>query len=133
METTNIAPTHPGWSVAGQLIDALTRRDFDEMQTLLDDGVRLRALVPRGPLEIDTAEAVSATFRSWFGGEDNFEVLDSSVGEVESRPYAHWRIRMCPPDLPEQSRVAEQHVFLTGTDRIATIDLLCSGFQTNAG
>jgi hypothetical protein len=132
METTSCqiaAHQSPAWPNARLLLDALTRRDFDAMQELLDDGVRFRALVPGGPFELDTADATAARFRSWFGGEDEFEVLDTSIGEVASRLYARWRVRMCPPGRPEESRVAEQHVFATGTKRITSLDLLCSGFH----
>jgi hypothetical protein len=117
------------WPNAGLLLDALTRRDFDAMEALLDDDVRFRALVPRGPFELDSAEATAAKFRSWFGGEDDFEVLDAAIGEVGPRLYLRWRVRMSPPGRPEESRVAEQHVFTTGAARIASLDLLCSGFH----
>jgi ketosteroid isomerase-like protein len=113
------------------LLDALTRRDFDAVQAVFDDDVRFRALVPSGPLELDGAEAAAQKFRSWFGGEDEFEVLDASIGEVGSRLYARWRVGMCPPGRPGESRVAEQHVFTTGTTRIASLDLLCSGFHAS--
>ena len=132
METrSSSAPAHQStvWPIAGLLLDALTRRNFEAMQAVLDDDVRFRALVPSGPFQLDTAEAAAARFRSWFGGEDEFDVLDASVGEVGSRLYARWRVRMCPPGRPGESRVAEQHVFTTGTTRIASIDLLCSGFH----
>lgn len=134
METTGCSvAAHQSsvWPIAGLLLDALTRRDFDAMQELLDDDVRFRALVPSGPFQLDTAEASAAKFRSWFGGEDEFEVLDASIGEVGARLYARWRVRICPPGRPGESRVAEQHVFTTGTTRIASLDLLCSGFHAS--
>lgn len=117
------------WPIVGLLLDALTRRDFDSMQRLFADDVRFRALVPPGPFEFETAAAATAIFRAWFGGEDDFEVLDASLGQVGSRPYARWRVRMAPGGRPMESRIVEQHVFTTGTDRIDTLDLLCSGFQ----
>ena len=117
------------WPVIGLLLDALTQRDFDAMQRLFADDVRFRALVPPGAFELYTAEQTAAKFRSWFGGEDDFEILDASLGQVGSRLYARWRARMSPPGQLAESRIAEQHVFTTGTARIETLDLLCSGFQ----
>jgi hypothetical protein len=104
--------------VTGVLLDALTQRDFDAMQRLFADNVRFRGLTPPGEFELHTAEEAAAKFRSWFGGEDEFEILDASLGQVGSRLYARWRARMAPPGQQAESRIAERHVFTTGTPRI---------------
>ena len=119
----------PAWPAAAILLDAISRRDFEALQGCLDVEVRLRALVPSGPVVLDGADAVAAKFRAWFGGHDEFEIVDASLGQLGSRVYARWRVRMWPADQPAQSRIAEQHVFTCGTDRISAVDLLCSGFQ----
>ena len=132
MKTTSCSVTahrETAWPVVGLLLDALTQRDFDAMHRLFADDVRFRALIPPGALELHTAEETAAKFRIWFGGEDEFEILDASLGQVGSRLYARWRVRMWPPGRPTESRIAEQHVFTTGNRRIETLDLLCSGFQ----
>ncbi|MCW2755297.1 MAG: hypothetical protein JWQ32_2708 [Marmoricola sp.] len=118
-----------GWPIVGLLLDALTRRDFDAFGDCLATDVRFRALVPRGPFELRSATETADRFRTWFGGTETFEVIDASVGQLGTRLYARWRIRMFPPGDPESARVAEQHLFTTGTDRIESIDLLCSGFH----
>lgn len=115
--------------MVGLLLDALTHRDFDAMHSLFAEDVRFRALTPPGAFEVHTATETAAKFRSWFGGEDEFEILDASLGQVGSRLYARWRARMSTLSQPAESRIAEQHVFTTGTARIETLDLLCSGFQ----
>ena len=117
------------WPVAGLLLAALNGRDFDAMKSLLAEDIRFRALIPPGPFELDTADATAARFSTWFGGEDDFELVDASLGQIGARIYARWRIRMSPAGRPDRSRIAEQHVFATGTDRITALDLLCSGFQ----
>jgi hypothetical protein len=132
METTSCSVTtheKTAWPLVGLLLDALTHRDFDAMQSLFAADVRFRALIPPGTFELHTANEAAATFRSWFGGEDEFEILDASLGHVGTRLYARWLARMSPPGRPAESRTAEQHVFTTGTECIETIDLLCSGFQ----
>ncbi|MDQ6656829.1 MAG: nuclear transport factor 2 family protein [Actinomycetota bacterium] len=122
--------THPtqAWPIAAALLDALSRRNFDALQDCLDDRVRFRALVPSGAFQLDGAGDTAAKFRAWFGGDDAFEVADAAVGQLGTRMYARWRVRMWPPGRPGQARVAEQHVFTTGDQRLDTIDLLCSGF-----
>ncbi len=132
MKTTTCSVTthrQTAWPLVGLLLDALTQRDFDEMQRLLVDDVRFRALTPSGPFEIHRADETAAKFRGWFGGEGEFDIVDASLGQVGTRPYARWRARISSPGHMGQSCIAEQHVFTTGTARIETLDLLCSGFQ----
>lgn len=132
MPTTTCSVTasrETGWPVIGLLLDALTQRDFDAMRRLFAETVRFRALIPPGPFELHTADEAAAKFQGWFGGEDEFEIVDASLGQVGSRLYARWRVRMSSVDHPGESRIAEQHVFTTGASRIETLDLLCSGFQ----
>lgn len=127
--TTSLTDRTHAWPVAGLLLDALTRRDFDAVQACLDERVRFRALVPSGAFELDGAASTAAKFGTWFGGDDEFEVVDAAIGQLGGRMYARWRVRMWPSGRPDHARTAEQHVFTTGTDRIATLDLLCSGFH----
>lgn len=123
----------PSWPVAGILLDALTRRDFAAMAACFDEHVAFRALVPPGVIELDSADDVAARFAIWFGGDDTFEVLDASVGQIGSRLYARWKVRMAPAGAPEAARVVEQHAYTRGEDRISSLDLMCSGFHEENG
>jgi hypothetical protein len=117
------------WAVAGQFLDALTRRDFAGLESCMDPAVRFRALVPPGPFELDGAAETVARLHRWFGEHDVFEVLDASIGQIGTRSYLHWRVRRGRAHDPSSFEVVEQHVFVTATDRVESIDLLCSGFQ----
>lgn len=117
----------PGWSAAAHFLDAFSRRDFAAMAQSLDSEVCLRALIPPGPLGVVGAAGVADCFRRWFGGDDHFEVLDAAIGALGTRMYLRWRVRMRAAD--GAAHIAEQHVFATATERIAALDLLCSGFQ----
>lgn len=116
-----------GWPVAGLFLDALTQRDFATMSTCLDPEVRLRGLIPRGPIEAHQPDGVIGYFTRWFGGTDDFEIIDASIGQVRRKVYLRWKVRMQSPS--GAARVAEQHVFADIGDRIAQLDLLCSGWQ----
>ncbi|MEO6471581.1 MAG: nuclear transport factor 2 family protein, partial [Aeromicrobium sp.] len=105
------------------------RRDFQSMAACLDRDVRFRALVPRGPFELTGSEEAADRFEMWFGGDDEFEVVDASIGQVGACLYFRWRIRMTSASDPSSSRIAEQHVFARVGERIESLDLLCSGFQ----
>lgn len=125
-ETTSI--TQP--PVSGRLVHAISCRDFRAFECCLADDAHLRALLPMGLLELDGATAIAARFETWFGGADDFALLEASAGAVGAKRYLRWRIRLNPPGSPAGGRVAEQHLFTTGHDSIETIDLLCSGFET---
>jgi len=122
--TTTTAPTGTATALAlaGRLVDALSTRSFDVLASCLAPDVQLRALVPPGPFELTGAAEVTERFRRWFGDEEEFALVDASLGDVGPRTYARWRIRVAG------SHVVEQHVFLTCSDTVERIDLLCSGF-----
>lgn len=117
-----------GWPVGARLLEALSRRDFGAVGTCLDEGVHFRALLPPTVVDVDGPGAVVACFEKWFGGTDDFEVLDAEIGAMGPRLTLRWRIRMSPPGAPHEGRVAEQHVFATVRERVEVLDLLCSGF-----
>ncbi|MEP6626256.1 MAG: nuclear transport factor 2 family protein [Acidimicrobiia bacterium] len=123
------AHDRPGWSAAGLFLEALALRDFAAMGACLHPDLRFRALVPRGPFDTTGAEQALTRFRSWFDGPDDFEVVDASIGQVGTRIYLRWRVRMRSASDPGAVRLVEQHAFASAGDRIESLDLLCSGFQ----
>ncbi len=75
--------------------------------------------------------AVIAQFDRWFGGADDFLLVDASTGQVGERRYLRWRIRLTSTWWrPEAVRLVEQHAFVTGDGLLQGIDLLCSGYQS---
>jgi hypothetical protein len=115
--------------VPARWILALARRDFAGLASCLDPQVRFRALVPAGPFELTGVEDTIGTLRRWYDGEDDFELLESTVAQVGGRSHLHWRIRLWDADGSGAGRLVEQHAFATGQDRITDLDLLCSGWQ----
>src|SRR3954462_6924404 len=121
-----------GWPVAGQLLDAFTRRDFSAMTACLAADVHFRALIPPGVIDVKGAEAAVANFQRWFGDHDQFDVIDASIGQVGSRLYLRWRVHTAADGDPGSLRVVEQHVFATAAEQIHVLDLMCSGFSIPA-
>ena len=113
-------------STGGLLIEALAGRDFAGMTACLAPDVRFRALLPRGLVEVTGADDTVDRFRTWFGGPDTLQILDAALGEIGPRLYARWRVRLTAPE--GAVRTIEQHVFAIGAARLATLDLVCSGF-----
>lgn len=120
------------WSVGGSFLEALATRDYEGMAMALGADVRFRALLPPGPMQWQGRREVAATFASWFGGAEDFEVVDAVVGETGGRLHLSWRIRVRPAPfgIGEGWHVIEQHAYADGTDAIEALDLLCSGFRT---
>lgn len=118
------------WSVGGLLLEALAARDFERLTDCLAPSATMRALLPSGLAQCDGAPAVVERIRGWFGGAEEFDVLDGTVGEVGGRMHVAWRLRMHPtPWGDDRWHVIEQQAYLHAGDRIDAIDLICSGFQ----
>jgi len=133
MSIARDANTHPyaRWSVGGVFLEALANRDYKQMATTLSSGVRLRAMLPPGPMDREGPAQVASTFSSWFGSADGFELVDAAVGEVGGRLHLSWRLRVRPAPfgMGDGWHTIEQQVYADATDTIDTIDLLCSGFR----
>ncbi|WKG07390.1 nuclear transport factor 2 family protein [Nocardia sp. PE-7] len=126
--TTSTPTTQTTSSVADLFLAALIQRDFATMTTYLAPEVTLRGLIPPGPFTAVGPDPAIERFRGWFGGPDDFTVVDSGRERIGNKLGMHWLVRMRPAN--GATRVAEQRVFLT-TDNgeITGIDLLCSGWQ----
>jgi len=120
------------WSVGGTFLEALASRDYERLAATLGANIRFRALLPPGPMQWQGPPQVAEAFRSWFGGADDFELVDATVGEIGGRLHLSWRIRVRPAPfgIGEGWHVIEQHGYADATDSIETLDLLCSGFHT---
>ncbi|MFE6921250.1 nuclear transport factor 2 family protein [Nocardia sp. NPDC057663] len=129
--TTSTAPRQTtGSPVADTFLAALIRRDFTAMTACLAPEVRLRGLIPPGAFDALGSGPTMDRFRGWFGGPDEFAVVDAGHERRGDKLALHWLVRMRPAHDPGAARIAEQRVFLTTErDRITTIDLLCSGWQ----
>jgi hypothetical protein len=119
------------WSLGGAFLEGLANRDYAKMATTLGPTVRFRAMLPPGPMDWEGPEAVAEAFSSWFGGADDFELVDATVGEVGGRLHLSWRLRVRPAPfgIGDGWHVIEQQVYADGTETIEALDLLCSGFQ----
>ena len=117
-------------SAGGRLLEAVAARDFDRMPDCFEADATMRAMLPSGPAEFHGATQIVENLRIWFGCAHEFEVLDGAVGEVAARPHVTWRLRMHPTPWGDDAwHVIEQQAYLHAGERIAAIDLLCSGFQ----
>jgi ketosteroid isomerase-like protein len=111
-----------------RLISALAERDFSRLADTLAPDVRMRALIPPGPIELEGAKSAAAKFPTWFGASEALQ-LDRSVSEeIGDRLHVSYRLRVKRPD--DDWKVIEQHLFCSPKEgQIAALDLVCSGFR----
>ena len=119
--------------MGGLFLEALAQRDFDQMTECFDLGATMRALLPYGPDEFQGPERIVDAFRLWFGGAQEFEVLDGTVGDVGDRLHVSWRLRLNPPPTGAEGwHIIEQQAYVRAGERINVLDLLCSGFMRDS-
>ena len=131
MAATEAPQSVARWSVGGVFLEAFANRDYQQMAATLAPDVRFRAMLPPGPMDWEGPTAVAEVFSSWFGGADDFELLDAEVGEVGGRLHLSWRVRVRPAPfgIGDGWHVIEQQAYADAGDTIRSLDLLCSGFH----
>lgn len=112
--------------LATRFLDALARRDFALLAATFAGDAVLRGLMPSRIREEHGSEAIADRFRSWFGENEDFRLLDSDVGHFADVVRIRWRVRGVDPELgpcvTEQTAYAE-----LGDSGIARMNLVCSG------
>ena len=134
--TTATSPTAPQFATAGLFIERLTAGDFDRLALALEPDVKLSALLPRGFREFEGRDEVCGAFTTWFGGFDEYEMVDATVGQVGTRLQLRWRLHVHGGRLGPEDFVVEQHVLRRSpgrTGRIQQMALVCSGFCKEHG
>ena len=115
---------HP---LAAAIAAAVAGRDSTRLAAAVTGTVRLRALLPGGPIEEHGRDAVVARFGRWFAGLDTVDLVESSGQQLPGRLLIHYRL-----DLAQRgTRWACTHTSICKIvdGRLATINLLCSGFR----
>ena len=112
-------------------VAALAERDYSRLARTLAPNVRMRALIPPGPIEISGPEETSAKFSSWFGDVEELEVVSSGSEAIADRLHVYYRLRLRKPG--DVWKLVEQHLLcaLDGV-RICALELICSGFGPEA-
>jgi hypothetical protein len=112
---------------AGRFLDALARRDFDELAQAFAEGGKLRGLVPSALREAEGREAIAERFRIWNGDFEDFEVLDSEIADMQDVCRMRWLVRARGDD--GLSGFEQTAYVSVGPDGIAWMNLVCSGVR----
>jgi hypothetical protein len=114
------------------LLEALAVRDFDLVSECFEPAATMRAMLPRGLVELTGAPQIVALLRGWFEVAEEFEVLHTTVDRLGDRLHVAWRFRQHPTPRGDGAwHVIEQQAYLQAGECIHAVDLLCSGFRPN--
>jgi hypothetical protein len=127
-----ITPTAPDLAheVAATLLTLLERRDFAGVAALVAPDAPVRALTPKGLSTGSGPAFLAERLDTWFGGDEAFAVEATALEPAGHKLHLCWRIALT--DQAGVVRRAEQHVFVRASDRVDSLDLVCSGFWTVA-
>ena len=115
---------HP---LAAAIAAAVAGRDSARLAAAVTDTVRLRALLPGGPIQALGRDPVVACFGGWFDDMDTVELVESAGEEVADRLLIHYRLNLALDD--RRWTLTQTSVCNIDNGRLATIDLLCSGYR----
>ena len=116
---------HP---VAAAIAAAVAGRDPQRLAAALTETVRLRALLPGGPIQAHGREDVAACFAGWFADFDTVELRGVRGRGVADRLLIHYRLHVDARGRRAGSAPRPRSAS-SSTSRLAVIDLLCSGFR----
>lgn len=114
---------------AAEFAAAVADRDLDRLGAEFTDDVRLRALLPGGPIETHGREQALASFHEWFGGYRSVALEEALGDEVGDRLLVHYRLGFESHD-GERTVLTQTWVGTVAADgRLSRVDVLCSGFR----
>jgi hypothetical protein len=123
--------TTPEFAAAGLFLENLATGDFDLLAAALEPDAKLHALLPRGFVAWEGQAEVCGAFTGFFGGMDEYDVIDASVGMVGDRLQLRWRLHVRGGRLGPEDFVVEQFCYADAgpTGRLQFLALVCSGFR----
>jgi hypothetical protein len=122
-------PTTTESTLGSAFAEALARKDFDTVQSLLHPEIDFRGLTPRRHWEADTPDGViQGVLRTWFEDSDEIEELVYLESDSFSdRQRVGYRFHGHNQD---GRFVVEQQAYLTERDgQIGWMRVVCSGFR----
>src|SRR5215510_8316808 len=98
--------------IARAYLDAVVARDYERVESLLEDDFRLRDLSPPGFTEVSGSEAALSGLRELL---DKPHRVESDVYEIGNVTYVRARVSFVHPEAGK--RMLEQHHLLTIADQ----------------
>jgi hypothetical protein len=116
-----------GTAVAARFLDALQRRDFEDIGSCFHTDARLRALVPSRLREEEGVDAIVERFKAWVGSLEGYEVADAGAEELADLVRIRYSVRGTDPEVGYPT-IFEQTAYAAASDGAFTeMRLVCSG------
>ena len=115
---------HP---VAATVAALVADRDPQRLAAALTETVRLRALLPGGPIQAHGRTDVAACFQGMFADFDTVQLVESAGEPVADRLLVHYRLHVT--QAATRWVCTQTAVCKVVDGQLAVIDLLCSGFR----
>ena len=115
--------------VGYRLLDAIGRRDFDEIETCFAPEASVRILTPHQLREHSGPAEAADRFRAWFEAMDEFELLDSDVHEIADRVRIRWHTRGRDAEKGLQENEHTGYAEIGGDGLIVALNVSCAGFR----
>jgi hypothetical protein len=109
------------------LATALVTRDAAGMGAAITDTVRMRSLLPSGPVEDHGRDAVLARLDDWFADKDAIEIIEVRSEQIVDKLLLHYRMTIIQGSY--RWACTQTLVARIDDDRLSVIDLLCSGLR----
>jgi hypothetical protein len=119
----------PSEQLGRAFAEAVSRKDFGRVESLLDPEIDFQALTPRRTWQASAhAEVVGEILPTWFDDSDHIDQLAAvDTGAVGDRAHVAYRFHGHTDDGPF---VVEQQAYYTTRDgRIDWMRIVCSGFR----
>lgn len=116
--------SHP---IAADFAAVVAARDARELASRLTPTARLRALLPGGPIQALGRDDVTECFGDFFADFDTVEIVSSGGETVADKLLIHYRLHVTKATT--QWVCTQTAVCKRADERMAVIDLLCSGFR----
>lgn len=129
MQRKNVEIASATETAVTRFLEALGRRDFDQLEASLAPDVWFRALLPKAQRESNAAHEVAATFRSWFGDQTASELIHSEHYTVAGRVFLSYRLQLLSTSSPGWHVVEQAGFCRIREDRISRLDVVCTGLH----
>ena len=117
----------PVEDIGADVVAAVAARDHVALSQLFAPEVRLRALIPPGPVERNGAEESATLIGSWFADAEIFGLVGSEVSTVADR--LHVRYQFVGTEEGDDFIVEQQMYAQVEGGKLTDVTLLCSGFR----
>ncbi len=124
-----MAVTDTRTATAERFLDALARRDYEELRNCFAAEATLRAVVPPGLREDDGIDAIVARFQRWTGQIDDYRVAESEAVTFADLIRMRWVVEGTDPDLDGAPSTYEQTAYaeIDENGLITRLRIACSG------